>query len=61
MGALPKRKISKARGRKRRAKWGLKAQQLVTCPQCGAPVRPHQVCMACGTYRGTQVIEVEEE
>jgi len=34
---------------------------LVTCPQCGAPVRPHHVCLSCGTYRGIQVIEIEEE
>ena len=59
--ALPKRKISKTRGRKRRAQWVLKAKRLVACPQCGAPVRPHHVCLSCGTYRGTQVLEVEEE
>ncbi len=61
MGAVPKRKISKARGRNRRSHWKLKAPQVVTCPQCDAPVRPHHVCMVCGTYRGTQVIEIEEE
>ena len=61
MPALPKRKISKARGRNRRANWALKIKQLVTCPQCGAPVRPHHVCLSCGTYRGVEVIEIEEE
>ena len=34
---------------------------IYTCPQCGAPTRPHHVCLACGTYRGVQVIEIEEE
>jgi large subunit ribosomal protein L32 len=61
MGALPKRKITKTRQGNRRAHWALKARRSVTCPQCGAPVRPHHVCLSCGTYRGTQVIEVEEE
>lgn len=61
MGALPKRKISKSRRANRRSHWKLSPRRLVTCPQCGAPVRPHHVCLACGSYRGTQVIEIEEE
>jgi large subunit ribosomal protein L32 len=61
MGAVPKRKISKGRAGHRHSHWKLKKPQLVTCPQCGAPVRPHHVCLSCGTYRGTQVIEIEEE
>jgi large subunit ribosomal protein L32 len=61
MGALPKRKISRARGGNRRSQWKLKATRLVTCPQCGAPVRPHHICLTCGTYRGVQVVEIEEE
>jgi large subunit ribosomal protein L32 len=61
MPALPKRKISKTRGAKRRANWKIQAKNLVSCSQCGEPVLPHHVCLACGTYRGTQVLEVEEE
>jgi large subunit ribosomal protein L32 len=61
MGAVPKHRISKARGAKRRSHWKAKVMHLVTCPQCGAPKRPHYVCRACGTYQGNQVIEVEEE
>jgi large subunit ribosomal protein L32 len=61
MGAVPKRKISKRRRGNRHSQWKLKAPQLVTCPQCGAPTRPHHICLACGTYRGAQVIEMEEE
>lgn len=60
MGALPKRKISKARQRNRRGHWTLNPKQLVPCPKCGEPKRPHHVCLSCGTYRGSQVIEVEE-
>ena len=61
MGALPKHKITSSRRGHRRSQWKLKPKQLVTCPQCGVPVRPHQVCPACGTYRGVQVIEIEKE
>ena len=61
MPAVPKRKISKTRGAKRRANWKLTAKQLVRCPQCGEPVLPHHVCLSCGTYRGVEVLEVEEE
>jgi large subunit ribosomal protein L32 len=34
---------------------------LSNCAQCGAPVPPHQACPECGTYRGRQVVELEEE
>ncbi|HDD25033.1 MAG TPA: 50S ribosomal protein L32 [Chloroflexi bacterium] len=61
MGAVPKRKISKRRGRNRHSQWKLKTVRLVECPDCGAPKRPHHVCLACGKYRGAQVIEVIEE
>jgi large subunit ribosomal protein L32 len=61
MPAVPKRKISKTRGAKRSANWKLKPQKTVRCPQCGEPVLPHHVCLSCGTYRGTEVLEVEEE
>jgi len=60
MGAVPKRKISKRRGKTRRSHQSLGNPLVVPCPQCGAPVRPHHVCKTCGTYRGTQVIEAEE-
>jgi large subunit ribosomal protein L32 len=61
MGAVPKRRISKARRGNRRSHLALKAPQLVACSECGAPKRPHHVCMACGTYRGVTVVEFEHE
>jgi len=60
MGAVPKRKISKRRAGGRRSHLALSNPVLVTCPQCGAPTRPHHVCTSCGTYRGVQVVELEE-
>lgn len=61
MGAVPKRRISKARGRNRSSHWKATVPHLVTCEWCGEPKRPHHVCMNCGTYRGEQVLRVEEE
>ncbi|HIA86618.1 MAG TPA: 50S ribosomal protein L32 [Candidatus Marinimicrobia bacterium] len=54
--ALPKRRQSKARGRKRRTHWKAKAPQLSTCPQCNQAKLPHRVCPNCGYYRGRPVI-----
>jgi len=61
MGAVPKRRISGARRGHRRSKWTLDKPKIAECPQCGAPKRPHHVCLNCGTYRGVQVLEVVEE
>jgi len=30
------------------------------CTSCFEPKPPHQVCPSCGSYKGRQVIEVEE-
>lgn len=54
--ALPKRKVSKARKRKRRTHWKLTAPNLVECPQCHSPKLPHRVCRECGHYRGKEVV-----
>ena len=58
--ALPKRRLSKTRGRKRRTHDRLPAPAISTCPNCLQPVQPHRVCPHCGRYRGRDVIAVEE-
>jgi large subunit ribosomal protein L32 len=58
MGAVPKSRISKGRRNRRRAHHALKPRMLVVCPNCRQKKLPHRVCMACGTYRGVQVIAV---
>ncbi|MFC1931410.1 50S ribosomal protein L32 [Chloroflexota bacterium] len=59
MGALPKRKISKARRGSRRSHSGMNPSRLDYCPQCHSPKLPHHVCPVCGTYGGREVIEVK--
>jgi large subunit ribosomal protein L32 len=61
MGALPKRKISKGRRNRRRAHDSLSKPHLVTCPECGVMRRAHHVCLHCGTYRGRQVLYLDEQ
>ena len=58
--ALPKRRHSKTRGRKRRTHYKATTPNPSACPSCGAPRIPHRVCMNCGTYKSEQVVEVEE-
>ncbi len=60
--AVPKKKTSKSRRDSRRANHDRMDMPAISdCRQCGAPVPPHQVCPECGTYRGRQVLEVDEE
>lgn len=61
MGPLPKRKISKSRRNRRRAHDALSLNHLVECENCGEYHVAHRVCLKCGTYRGEQVMEVEDE
>ncbi len=57
--AVPKKRTSKQRQRKRRTHYKADAVATHECPQCGDPKRPHRVCPTCGHYRGEQVVEVE--
>jgi len=57
--ALPKKRHSKARGRRRRTHWTLSRVNFAPCPQCTQPKLPHQVCQACGYYNGRQAIEIK--
>ncbi|HHV44759.1 MAG TPA: 50S ribosomal protein L32 [Firmicutes bacterium] len=59
--ALPKRRHSKARVRTRRNSVRAKVLNLVECPQCHKLRLPHRACGNCGTYKGRQVIELDEE
>jgi large subunit ribosomal protein L32 len=58
--AVPKKKVSKQRRRKRRGAMKAEVPTVSRCPKCGDPRMPHRVCPSCGTYGGKQVIEVGE-
>ena len=58
--AVPKRKVSKQRKRKRRGAMKAEVPASNRCAKCGDPKQPHHVCPTCGTYRGEQIIQVEE-
>ena len=57
--ALPKRRHSKTRGRKRRTHWKIKKMNLAVCPQCKEPKIAHKVCKICGFYNGRQASEIK--
>lgn len=59
--AVPKKRTSKQRKRKRRTHYKAETPDPNACPQCGDPKLPHHVCPTCGYYRGEAVLEVELE
>jgi len=59
--AVPKRRTSKAKRNQRRAHDALGTPPRSSCPQCGEPKLPHRVCANCGTYRGREVVQTDED
>lgn len=59
--AVPKRRTSRTRRDLRRSHDGLAPPPQSSCPQCGEPKLPHRVCANCGTYRGREVIQTDDE
>ena len=41
----------------RRAHDALGVNAVSVCKDCGEIVRPHNVCKACGSYNGKQIVE----
>ncbi|MDH5298089.1 MAG: 50S ribosomal protein L32 [Desulfobulbaceae bacterium] len=58
--ALPKRRHSHSRTRKRRSHDALAALSIAKCSECGEPKLPHRLCSGCGTYKGRAVIQLNE-
>ncbi len=61
--AVPKQKQSKGRSSRRYKTFVGKTQKklanaavTVICPKCSAPVKMHNVCKACGFYRGKDMM-----
>ena len=59
--AVPKQRTSRARRDKRRAHDSLGSPSRSICPQCSAPKHPHRICAQCGTYKGRQIVQVDDE
>lgn len=59
--AVPKKKVSKQRKRKRRTHHKAAFPPLSPCPRCGDPKLNHRVCPNCGYYGDEQVLEVSGE
>jgi large subunit ribosomal protein L32 len=58
--AVPKRRHSSTRGKKRRTGWKLKRPTLHTCSHCSSPKQPHRVCSNCGYYDGEEIVPPRE-
>jgi len=58
--ALPKRRQSHSRTRKRRSHDALTAPSISTCSECGEPKLPHRLCSGCGSYKGRSVYKLDE-
>ncbi len=58
--AVPKKRVSKQRKRKRRTHYKAKKVTLGTCSKTGDPKRRHRVCPTSGIYRGRRIYDVEQ-
>ena len=57
---VPKKRTSRSRQGMRRAHDFHTRTYAIVCPNCGEAVIPHRVCLACGQYRGKQIVKVKE-
>ncbi|PKB58974.1 MAG: 50S ribosomal protein L32 [SAR202 cluster bacterium Casp-Chloro-G2] len=57
MGAVPRKKLTRARKGRRLASYRLSPLHPALCPRCRSAKLPHVVCRQCGFYRGRQVLE----
>lgn len=55
---VPRHRRTKSKQGHRRSHLALKKRSLAVCSKCGAKVLPHVVCVACGSYKGKQVIDM---
>ncbi len=58
---VPKRKCSKARRGKRSAGLYKSVSLAGSCQTCQAPLLSHNICAACGYYKGVKVIRTKAE
>ena len=56
---VPKKHKTRSGRNQRRAHDFLSKKSLAVCKNCGAAVRPHEACKACGYYKGRQVLKIK--
>ncbi|MCP4230708.1 MAG: 50S ribosomal protein L32 [bacterium] len=59
--AVPKRRTSKEKQRKRATFYKIKGVSPTTCPNCGEVRLPHRICPTCGYYKGKEIVKPREE
>ena len=58
--AVPFRRTSKTKKRMRRTHLKKTAATVLSCPNCGEPIRAHRACTKCGFYKGKNVLVKDE-
>ena len=58
--AVPQRRTSKTRKRKRRTHFKLTVPGMHACPNCGELIAGHRACPSCGEYKGRAVVKLKE-
>ncbi|MBI5274743.1 MAG: 50S ribosomal protein L32 [Chlamydiales bacterium] len=59
--AVPRNRNSNARKNSKRAHHAKKPTNVVKCPNCSSPHRPHRVCISCGFYDGRNIVATTTE
>ena len=59
--AVPKRRHSSTRGKKRRTHWKLRQPGTQSCSHCSSPKQSHRVCPQCGYYDGEEIVQPPTE
>lgn len=57
--SVPAQRRTSSSARRRRSHNALKKVELVKCSKCQKPVKPHQACSFCGTYKGKEVLKIK--
>lgn len=58
---LPSKRRTTSSKRRRASHFATKPIALVKCANCGSQVRPHHICMKCGTYQGVALLKVSSK
>lgn len=56
--AVPKQRHTKSKRNRRRMHLFIKPTALSVCEKCKKPVRPHTICLNCGSYKGKEIVNV---